>query len=165
MSDFENQYNSPETPVVPEKSQVAGNLTSTMLNYLKEASPWLRFVGVLGFISCGSLVLFGVIFVIISIATSGYMDDFGNVPIWLLSPFYIALGAFYFFPSRFIFLFGTKINKYLYSNSDDDLEQAFKNNKSLWKFIGILCIVSLATIPFVMIVMTVIGVIAAAGMF
>jgi hypothetical protein len=37
------------------------------------------------------------------------------------------------------------------SNSDKDLEDAFKNNKSLWKFYGILVIVYLALIPVLLI--------------
>jgi len=40
MSDLENPYQSPESPVVPEVSHSSGNmLTETMLKYLIEASP------------------------------------------------------------------------------------------------------------------------------
>ena len=165
MSDFENPYNSPETPIVPEKTQNAGNLTETMLLYLKEASPWLRFVGILGFIGCGALVLFGVIFGIGSIAFSAFFGEFGNVPFWLLAFLYAAMGVLLFFPARFTYDFGARIRKYQFSNSDEDMEQAFKNNKSLWKFYGILCIVYLALIPFFIIVSIGIGVASATGLF
>ena len=60
MSDAENPYQSPETEVVPERPFFAqGALTETMLVYLKDASPWLRFAGILGFISSGLTVLTG----------------------------------------------------------------------------------------------------------
>ena len=143
MSDFENPYNSPESPIIPEKIATVGSLTQTMLNYLKEASPWLRFIGILGFILCGLMALGGVIFIIVSLVLSGYMEEFGNIPIWLFSLLYFAFGSLFFFPARFIYEFGSRIRKYQYSNSDEDLELALKNNKSLWKFYGILCIVYL----------------------
>jgi hypothetical protein len=37
------------------------------------------------------------------------------------------------------------------TGAEQDLELAFKNNKSLWKFIGILAIIQLAIIPVTMI--------------
>jgi len=156
MSDFENQYYSPEAPIIPEKSQIAGNLTEVMIRYLRETSPWLKFIAIMGFISCGFFALYGVIFLIISIAASGLMTGFENIPFWLFTPLMIAGAALYFFPSLFLFNFGSKINKYHFSNSDEDLELAFKNNKSFWKFTGLLLIISLAFLP-VIIILSIVG--------
>ncbi|MCL2720776.1 MAG: hypothetical protein FWD47_05500 [Treponema sp.] len=166
MSDF-NQYNSPEAPIVPEKSQNAGNLTETMLRYLKDASPWLIFMGVLGFIGCGVLVLYSVIAIIGSLATYAFLsDELFNFPIWLLSPLYLVMGVVSFFPAFFTYNFGIKIRKYKFSNSDEDLENAFKNNKSLWKFNGILSIIFLAFIPVMIIILMIVGVaMATTGMY
>ena len=140
-----------------------------MLRYLKEASPWLRFVGILGFISCGFIAL-GAFFTIVGTITAAAfmrefipMGEFLTYPIWLISPMYIAIGVLCFFPSLFTYNFGAKIRRYQLSNSDEDLEQAFKNNKSFWKFYGILCIIYLAFIPVMMILSILISVIAAAG--
>jgi len=156
MFDLDNQYNSPKTQIVPEKSQIAGNLTEVMLRYLRETSPWLKLVGILGFIGCGFYILYGIIFGIASVAFTNLIGDFANIPFWLLTPLSIAGAALIFFPSRFLYNFGSKISKYQYSNSDEDLEIAFKNNKSYWKFIGILLILSFAFIP-VMIVISIVG--------
>jgi uncharacterized protein involved in cysteine biosynthesis len=166
MSDFENPYNSPESPIVPEKTQNAGNLTVTMLQYLKEASPWLQFVGILGFIGCGLMVLFGIIFAFLpNVIAGSFMDISGSGPFWIFSLFYAALAALFFFPASFTYNFGAKIRKYQYSNSDEDLEQAFRNNKSFWKFYGILCIVYLAFIPVIIVIAIIVGVAATAGLF
>ncbi|MDR0487610.1 MAG: hypothetical protein LBG91_05125 [Treponema sp.] len=167
MSDFENPYQSPESPIIPEKIQDTGVfLSETMLRYLKEASPWLRFAGILGFIGCGFITFGGLIFMIIALTNSGLADDFGQFPLWLVALIYVPLGVLFFFPSRFIYNFGSKIRNYQFSNSEQDLELAFKNNKSLWKFLGIMSIVNLAFIP-LSVVMAVIGGIAAAvnGLF
>jgi hypothetical protein len=165
MSDFENQYNSPETPIVPEQKRIAGNLTETMLGYLKEASPWLKFIGVLGFIGCGFTVLMGVFTAIGSISASAFFSDIVDFPFWLFSVIYLPMGVLLFFPAYFTWSFGDKISRYLYSNSDEDLEQAFKNNKSLWKFTGILSIISLAALPVLIIIMMIVSVIAAINLY
>jgi len=163
MSDYENPYKSPETLIVPEKTEGAGTaLTETMLGYLKEASPWIRFIGILGFIGCGIMCLIGIISVIFSSSFSSFAEELGSFPAGLLSLFYIAGGALYFFPARFTYFFGAKIRDYQLSGSKDDLEIAFKNNKSLWKFNGIAAIVCLALIPFMIIISIIFAAVTAA---
>lgn len=165
MSDFENQYNSPQAPIEPEKKQIVGNLTAVMISYLKETSPWLKFISILGFISCGLIALGAVSFIIISIAASSLFSEFGNIPIWIISPLYLAMGLLVFFPSFFMYNFGEKIRKYQFSNSDEDLEEAFRNNKSLWKFFGIMTIISLAITPVLIIITVIVSVAAASNFF
>ena len=162
MSDFENPYQSPESPIVPEKPQGGVSaLNETMLRYLNETSPWLRFIGILGFIGCGMICFGGIIFTIVMLAASSLTAELGDFPFWIFPLIYIPFGALFFFPSRFIYTFGTKIRNYQLSNSDEDLELAFKNNKSLWKFYGILCIIYLAFIP-VSVILTIVGGVVAA---
>ena len=61
MSDVVNPYQSPEAPAIPVNPLAAqGVLTETMLSYLKGASPWIRFIGILGFISSGISALWGI---------------------------------------------------------------------------------------------------------
>jgi len=70
--------------------------------------------------------------------------------------FYIAMGVIIFIPSLFTYRFGEKIRGYSRTGADVDLELAFRNNKSLWKFYGILFILSIA----ITILVTVVGVLA-----
>ena len=163
MSDTVNPYQSPETAVEPVKVQAAqGALTETMLLSLKGASPWLRFIGVLGFIGSGLTVLSGLSFSAfiplvgqvwdeLPQAYQPFSDFLGAVLGGSMAVVCIGAGLLMFFPSLFAFRFGSKILDYLRSGADLDLEQAFKNNKSLWKFLGILCIVQLALIPLIII--------------
>jgi hypothetical protein len=140
-------YKSPENISVPETPLLQPNaITEPMINYLKQASPWLRFVGILGFIFCGMSVFGGVILIIVMLAVSGLSEELGWSVI-AIGLIYLPLGALYFFPSLFTYRFGTKIRNYMINNSEKELELAFKNNKSFWKFTGILCIIMLAFIP------------------
>jgi hypothetical protein len=97
---------------------------------------------------------------IIMFAISGLAEDFAGIPVGFMGLIYIACGMLLFLPCRFIYNFGKRIHNYQVANSEEDLEIAFKFNKSLWKFIGILCIVSLALIP-LSIVLAVVGGVAA----
>jgi hypothetical protein len=157
MSDFENPYQRPESPIIPEKPQGGTNsLNSIVLSYLKETSPWLRFIGILGFIGCGLMCFGGIIVTMAMLFASSLTDGFGTMPVWLFPLIYLPFGVLFYFPSRYTYNFGAKLRNYQFSNSDEDLEQAFKNNRSLWKFYGILCIIYLALVPLTA-VLTVIG--------
>jgi hypothetical protein len=146
MVEVENPYESPQAEISAVKPLTSqGILTETMLSYLKGASPWLRFVGIAGFIMCGLYAVFGLTMVIgiqalpipgLDAVTRGMGAGFGIL--WL------GIIALMFLPVFFVFRFGLKIKTYLHSGDENDLEQAFKNNKSLWKFIGILSIISLS---------------------
>ena len=165
MSDTVNPYQSPSTVATPVKPLVAqGTLTETMLVYLKGASPWLRFIGILGFIGAGTIALWGVFFFAVGLISGGawtqipgidtiadISGDLGGVFAVLTGLLTIGLAALAFFPARYTYRFGAKIRVYLREGREQDLELAFKNNKSLWKFLGIICIIQLAFIPLMII--------------
>ena len=96
--------------------------------------------------------------------TSNLVGGFGQYPLWVFPLIYLPLGVLMFFPAHFIFRFGQKIRVYQYSRSNEDLESGFKYNKSYWKFMGILCIIYLAAIPFSVIVAMIAGVAVALNM-
>jgi len=175
MSDIVNPYQSPETvavPVTPLLTQ--GALTDTMLMYLKGASPWLKFIGILGFIGAGLTALWGIIFFAAGSAVGQFWSSIPGLESFntfsnaagaafgiLTGMLIIGAAALIFFPSLFLYRFGTKIHSYIRNGLDQDLEQAFKNNKSFWKFSGIICIVYLAIIP-LSIIIAVIAAVASA---
>jgi len=79
---------------------------------------------------------------------SGFL---GAISGGILGFVYLVPGVIMFFPGLFIYRFGEKIRSYNRTGAEIDLELAFKNNKSLWKFNGILYIISLAFIPLLVI--------------
>jgi hypothetical protein len=172
MSDAVNPYQSPETAVVPEKPlAIQGTLTETMLANLKGATPWLRLVGILGFISSGFVALAGFsvlpfILIVNRVWTEvpGF-ESFNGASGAVFNVFMVVLfvgaGVLLFFPSLYIFKFGEKIRSYLKTGADEELELAFRNNKSLWKFAGILGIVQLAFFPLLIIGSIIVALVAA----
>jgi len=159
-----NPYQSPETLAAPEKTLATqGALTENMLIYLKEASPWLKFIGVVGFISAGLTALWALF------SFTPFMwniwDDLNVFAFFEVGMAVLFLGgaALIFLPSLFLYRFGDRIRNYLLTGADDDLEQAFRNNKSFWKFTGIMCIIYLAFIPVMFIGLIILAIGAALG--
>jgi len=167
MSDADNLFRGPEAEAVAERPLIAqGGLTEAMMLYLKGASPWLRFMGVIGFIGAGLTVLWGLgslaIFPMMGQMMADAWEDvpgfeafggiFSSVFGGTTAVLSLGSGVVMFFPALFAYRFGEKISTYMRTSADNDLEQAFRNNRSLWKFNGILCIVSLSFIPLLIIV-------------
>lgn len=153
MSDTINPYQSPQADIKPNLLNSPGGLTESMMTYLRDASPWLRFIGVLSFIGCGFIALMG----ILSLLAPGFGNFYDLWESWggavaAFGVFYLGIAVLMIFPARFIYNFGTKIRNYLRSGAEQDLELAFKNNKSLWKFYGIMSIVYLAITPVLIVV-------------
>jgi len=174
MSDAVNPFQSPDAQAAPEKPLVAqGTLTETMLIYLKGASPWLRFIGILGFISAGMTAIWGIASIAFVPFLNGVWDEIPGFE-WLsvymnavfggaVAVLCIGAGVLIFFPSLFIYRFGDKIRSFLRTGTDRELELAFKNNKSLWKFSGIVSIINLAFVPLLIIGVIIVMVVMALG--
>jgi hypothetical protein len=158
MSDISNPYQSPRVESSPAASSPVnpGLLTENMLFYLRGASPWLRFIGVLTYIGSGLMVVAGLVMMVVlpglDEVSFSWMEGWGRALEGVLGLVYIIAGVIIFFPARFTYNFGAKIRTYLQNNTEQELELAFKNNKSLWKFYGILSIVYLSIIPITLVI-------------
>ena len=167
MSDQSNPFQSPQTDAKIVSPLVShGALTGIMLKHLSDASPWLIFIGIMGFIGSGFMVLGGLVCIIMMPFASSLFDSDTSFFSEFLSIFsvmvlyalyFIGAGVIMFFPAFFTYRFGRKIRNFVLTNTESELEMAFKNNKSLWKFQGILVIVGMAAVP----VLVVVGIIIA----
>jgi hypothetical protein len=164
MSDNENFYESPRSDGGLSPLASPGRLTEAMVSYLKGASPWLRFIGVLAFIGAGITLLAGLICTVTGVLGAAFFDgaidgkiedtldmaDLGSAleGVTVLSGIFVMIcGVLALIPARFIYNFGARIRNFLRNNSEAELELAFKNNKSLWKFTGIIAIIYLGLFP------------------
>lgn len=140
----ENPYASPQTEISAVKPLAQRVLTENTLFYLKGAAPWLRFIGVAGFIFLG---LGAVNFITVLVAFQNMsVPGFESLGVPFLLGIFLVVEIIGLFPAVFIFQFGGKLRAYLHSGDEADLEQAFKNNKSLWTFTGVLTIIFLGLV-------------------
>ena len=129
----------PEQPVQPETKSI--ELQKETLNFLNETRKWSYFLAIMGFILIGLMVLAGLLIgVVFSTFAPAAM---GNMPFppYIFAPFYIVMALIYLFPTLYLLRFSTWTKKGLEAMSTENIHQAFRNLKSLFRFIGIFTIV------------------------
>jgi len=125
------------SPASPEESF---RITPSMLLSLRQTKPWARFLAVLGFV--------GVFFMIIG----GSLNMLGLTKIDHTHPAFqlvimvglanILFGVLYFFPVLFLLKYASSIGKLVNGGGSDEMEKALSYQKSFWKFIGILTLIT-----------------------
>jgi len=170
MSDPTNPSHGYDVPYTLEKPRANRRmLTDTMLAHLYGASPWLRLIGIVGIgysavLAIGGLFFFAPAMDYLWDGVAGFGFNgaiLGFIGAWS-GMIYLASGLFIFVPSFFTYRFGQKIRGYAKTGNERDLELAFRNNKSLWKFFGILFILG-TVLTILAVVFTVLAVVAFEG--
>lgn len=119
-------------------------------NYLIEAAKWARFMGLVGYVFVGLLVVG-------AFSVSAFMNFVSKrSPTGLAenpaasTAFTVAMGAYflvialvYYFPSRYLHQFGVKTILALRHNEQISFTHAFSQLKSFFKFFGILTLIVL----------------------
>ena len=108
--------------------------------YLKETAEWGKFLAILGFIGLGLMEIPIIARFFLNVFTgnvygSGYFKFLGVNILCVL---------FYFYQINCLYKFSVEINKGLNSKDQELFTSGFKNLKSLFKFQGIVIIVSIS---------------------
>jgi hypothetical protein len=116
-------------------------ITESMLLSLRQTKPWARFLSIIGFISIGFMVIAGVV----SMFTLLKLDPnkAPALPMVLIgSVGNLLFGLLYFFPSLFLFKFASSIGRLLDGGGAHEMEKTLLNQKSFWRFVGILTLIT-----------------------
>lgn len=125
-------------------------VTDTMLDALRRTKPWVTFLSILGFIFTGLLALLA----LMMFATGGMWSAVPHqpgAPAFLGPAFGIGMGVLYLVMAVFMYLlpcvilfrYSTAIGRIASSDAEEAMEQALSQQKSFWKYVGILMIVVL----------------------
>ena len=126
-------------------------------SHLSEAAKWARFLAICGFVFLGLMVIYGVVvsFVIADMAstmsqfdTTANENSLKNLMGIGMIIFYIVFAVIAFFPYYFLLRFANKMKAALISNDQEALNGSFQNLKILYRYMGILMIISLVLIFF-----------------
>ncbi len=121
-------------------------ITEELKSYLVEISKWTKFLSIVGFIGVGVLILMA--FFVDKIFAGLNIPMQEGVSLSSLSVVYFILAGLYFIPVNYMFQFSTTLRKSLSAKDQVELTSAFKNLKSLYKFMGILTIVIMSLYAF-----------------
>ena len=108
--------------------------------YLNETGKWGKFLAIVGFCVIGLIVMMG-LFAGTIFSSMGEALPF---PGFLMGLIYVGIGLLYFFPVYYLFKFSNQVRTALISKNSQQLDSAFENLKSHYKFIGILMIITLS---------------------
>lgn len=125
-------------------------------SYLEETRKWMTFLAVLGYICVGFLILAGLF---MSLIPSDSLMN-ANMPFKAryVGILYLSLGIVYLFPLNYMMRFSSSIKNALLMRDNDLLTKAFKNLRSLFKFVGILAIVGILFYVIMIITLVIMGV-------
>ena len=143
-----------DVPKPREVSDTNVNKNKALLNYimnsLRATKPWTRFLSILGFIGTGLTILVG-----LGLMVGGNLIPMPPEapPLAYLGIFYILTSVFYLVPSIWLSKYSSAITSFLKGGDAVQLGNAIAYQKSFWKFVGIMVLVS--------IVIAILGIIAA----
>jgi len=128
----------------------AATLTPQARQYLDQTRPWVRLMSIVTFVSAGLMAVLA--FVMLALGMAGGLaggDRGGFGPLGgaigggLVALLYLSLACVYIAPGLFLSRYAGAIKRLQINCSSAVLEDAFKHQKSFWRFIGILTIIGI----------------------
>ena len=151
MSEFTMGRDVSEPPEIPspgvDKNRAVLNY---IMNSLRATKPWTRLLSILGFIGTGLTIIVG-LGIILGRNFLPMPPD--APPLIFVGVFYILTSVLYLIPSIWLSKYSSAIASFLKGGDSVQLGNAIAYQKSFWKFVGILVLVS--------IVFMIVGIIAA----
>lgn len=132
-------YAPPGTLVSPSY-QSGAQVPPDAVQALRETRPWVLLLAILGAIVTGLMVLGGMAMMLMG----GMVSSRAGWPAGLMAGMaiaYIILAAIYIYPIIKLFKYSAAIRRLGSSNAAADLDDAMRQQKSFWKFIGILALI------------------------
>jgi hypothetical protein len=135
-----------EPPIAPPASPdalpaPAAEITPGMVLALKQTRPWVLFLAIMGFIGSGCLFMLG----LFMMAGSGFMRMIqprgplsGTVIVALIGVLYLVLSVVYLGAAVWLIRYSGAIRRMLTVDRTGGMEAALRNQKSFWKYAGIL---------------------------
>ena len=107
-------------------------------NFLNETRKWAKFLAIIGFVGCGLIVLAAIAMIATSLLR--FNEYMGIMPVFI-GFIYLLMALVYFFPSLFLFRFGHFMGKALENKDQILFLNSLKNQRSFFRFVGVLTII------------------------
>lgn len=116
-------------------------------NFLSECAKWGRFLAIIGFILCGIMVVLAFFIPVLIMNIPPYNAMASSLSSGLatgMTIMYILLALLFFFPCFYLNKFSVKMKSSLAESSQENFDESLQNLKSMFKFYGIVAIVTLS---------------------
>lgn len=159
----------PRNPYMPPGSQLSAppmasmggggeGVSAVSLEHLRNTKPWVRLLSVMGFIGSALLVI---VALAMMVGSSFMGEQFSGAMGVGLGVAYLLFALFYIYPSVCLWRYANSIQALLSTRRTVDLETALGQQKSFWRFVGILMAFILVIYALIFVVAIVAGAIGA----
>jgi hypothetical protein len=158
-------YAPPQGALVPGAT-AAGQVSAGTVQALRETRPWVLFLAILASIGTGLMLLAGLM-AILGGAMAGASAGVGGAPMGIfaiMGLFYLLFAVLYLYPIIKLYKYSGAISRLSRTGAVRDLEDALRQQKGFWKFLGIVTLVVIALYIVAIVLVFVVGV-GAAGAF
>ena len=116
-------------------------------SFLGETAKWAKFLAILGFVVSGVILLIALFAGSFLASTFAHMGgESGLVSGVFIGAIYGVVAVLAFFPCLYLYRFADNMQMALRANDQEQLNMAFRNMKSYFKFLGILAVIYLSFI-------------------
>ena len=148
MSDFpDTPAHEPQLPP-PIVAPPAVVLTDNALTYLNQTRPWVRFMSILTFCMVGFMVVLGGIIILMGTLGRSLLEasggNFSLLGAIATGFFYSLISLVYVAPAIYLHRYAGAIGRLQAGPSEFALEEALRNQKSFWRYVGILSVIGIA---------------------
>ena len=122
---------------------------SRIADHLKEAAGWAKFLGILTFIGSALMAVFAFAFPYYlthrysDYGYPSYQSNKQNTASVMITVVYLIFAVIIFFAGLFTMQFGSKTKSAILMNDQESLEKGMRNLKFLYRYHGILAIISI----------------------
>ena len=107
---------------------------------LQSTRPWTRFLSILGFIAAAILIISGIAMML---GRNFFPKSTDTPGLMLTGTLNVAVSIFYLIPSIWLYKYSSAISRFLYGGGATELSNALAYQKSFWKYVGILILISM----------------------
>jgi hypothetical protein len=138
-----NPYEGPNSDATATSSVVAGAVDEASLEALAATRGWAMFLGVLGFIGAGFMVIGALLMLALGALGPGLSGGDGsgldafNAPMFFgLGGLYLVLAVTWIYPSLSLSRYASRIGVVVISKKSSDLAPALEAQRSFFRFLG-----------------------------
>ena len=130
-------------PPAGRRDSLHGEVTESILVELKGTRAWVMFMGVIGFLIGGLVIVSGLFVGLGSVIGAASGDGAATAMALGMSLFYIVLSAIYLVPSYFLVRYGLNISKAANTGEGGDIVAALASQRRFWRITGIMVLLAM----------------------
>lgn len=138
------------------------NFETKTKNTLAEIAKWGKFVGIVGFVLCGILLLVSVAVVFLGGEIGKQLTAMGQPAGAVNSTtgiVYAVIAVLYYFPAKHLYDFSVYMKQAVQYNDQESIDYSFDRLRAFFKFIGIVAIIAIGFYGFAFIMTLLSGVV------